>query len=150
MKELARLIMILSVFFVLVGCSNSSWDFTSPPVEGDEPAIRITDVVWYKNFFEGENIRVKGQVYNVADPKKYKVSIWIKVGSWWPKPTFDKPFTGISSNGRWSNEVVTGGHDEDADAIKVYMVKKGSAWVPGKNDAPPGDIVAEDIVYKSS
>ena len=44
--------------------------------------------------------------------------------------------------------MVTGGHDEDADAVKVYLVKRNSIWRPGSNSAPEGDIVAEDMVER--
>lgn len=148
MKLLGLLTSILFLF--IVGCNSGSWDFTVPPVEGDEPAIRITDVVWHENLLgDVHRINVKGQVFNVANSRDYKVSIWVRVSyNWWPKPTLDHPYTSISSGGFWSNQVLTGGKDQDMDAVKVYLVIKGSSWEPGQNSAPPGDIIAQDIIYR--
>ena len=140
--------LIISSLVILPGCGSGSWGVRPTPVVGDEPAIRITNVTWYENLLGNiYQIKARGMVYNVP-PGDYKVSAWIRVdGGWWPKPTFAHPYTHIGSNGRWATgNMVTGGNDEDADAVKVYLVKRSSTWRPGRDAAPAGDIVAEDMV----
>lgn len=153
MRKTVWLLIIGLYVSLLAGCGGGAWDFIPNPVEGNDPAIRITKVIWIEDPF-GRIIEIKaaGQVYNVR-PSDYKVSVWIRVWvgyyGWWPKPTWDRPYTSIGSDGKWKTaDLTAGGRDEDADAVKAYLVKRESAWRPGQNQPPPGDIVAEDIVYK--
>ena len=145
-----KLMLCLIAIVFLAGCGGGNWDVKPPPVSGTDPAIRITSVTWTKGPLGNiVSIHAQGQTYNVV-PSGYKVSIWIRVGGIkWPKPTFDNPFTGIAAAGYWkSGDLTTGGNDQDADAVTVYLVKKNTTWKPGQNEAPAGDIVAEDTVYK--
>lgn len=145
--------MLLSVIaIILSGCGGGSWVVEPPPVAGNDPAIRINAVWWQENGYNNIiSIKASGQVYNI-NPNDYKVSAWIGVGgSWWPKPTLAKPYTSIGSSGKWTTgNLVTGGRDQTAYAVKVYLVKKTSTWKPGTNSCPPGDIVAEDTVFKKT
>ena len=145
--------LLFFLFLIASGCSDltigpgGSWNITAPPVEGNGPQIRIDNVFYHENMF-GKiiKINVKGTVYNVEHPNSnYKVAIYIRVnGGWWPKPYYAERYTKISAKGGWANQVVTGGCDERADAVRVELHR----ITPGVGWNEPGEIVATDIVYK--
>jgi len=128
-KKLVLLAISNSIFFA-TGCGGGSWQFTPNPVEGDDPAIQIQGVIWQENALGNIcSIKVHGRTFNV-NPRNYRVSIFIRVdGVWWPKPLWSRPLIGINRNGYWRSEVVTGGHDEDMDAVHVFLVKRNT-WRP--------------------
>lgn len=52
----------------------------------------------------------------------YELAIWIQVDNiWWVKPFADEPLTDIV-NEEWACDITTGGHDDDATAIRIYAV----------------------------
>lgn len=148
------LLVSLMLVVLSTGCralpigQGGSWMITAPPIEeGSEPQIRITNVFAHENIFgEIVQINVKGLVYNVENPNTdYKVAIFIRVGhGWWPKPYYDERYTKISAKGGWANQVVTGGDDGHADAVRVQL----HHITPGVKWNSPGTVVAEDAVYK--
>lgn len=86
----------------------------------DNPIIEFTYVPPCGSF---ENL--EGQVSNVT-PGDYKVAVYIRVdGGWWNKPTWANPLTPIQSDGSWSCDITTGGHDQDATEIIAYLVPNG-------------------------
>ena len=43
---------------------------------------------------------VEGQAFNV-DPSAYAVALYIYIGGWWTKPTFEAPLTRLGDDGGW-------------------------------------------------
>lgn len=92
------------------------------------PSIKITSVSPY-----GSSGSVSGTVKGV-DTSAYMVAVYIYVPSgspvgWWNKPYWAHPLTKISSNGKWSCDIDTGGRD-------IYATKLAAFLVP-KNYVPP-------------
>lgn len=157
---LIELLVTSVLLFVLVpillsGCGGS-WKFEPKPVPGDEPAIRITKVKWYKTFGKIRQVYAYGRAYNV-DFDDYTACLFIHVpgayAGWWPKPTWAHPFTKLGSGGAWSNHLVTGGHDEDLDAVCAFLVRKNTyrptgAYTNLPEVNPSIGIVARDIVWR--
>ncbi|HNR32849.1 MAG TPA: hypothetical protein PKI11_18300, partial [Candidatus Hydrogenedentes bacterium] len=46
---------------------------------------------------------------------------------WWTKPYYAAPLTGIGVDGTWSCPIVTGGYDQYATGITVYLIPAGTA-----------------------
>ena len=52
--------------------------------------------------------------------------VYIRVnGGWWIKPTYAQPLTNINCDGTWSADIVTGGVDQNATDITVYLIPNG-------------------------
>ena len=79
----------------------------------------------------GSNWPKNGIVFGYAknaDPSKYKVAVYIRVGDgWWTKPLWDYPLTDIDSTGYWECPYITGGNDAEAREIVAYLVANGSS-----------------------
>jgi len=68
---------------------------------------------------------LKGNVLHVVSVD-YKVVVYIRVnGGWWIKPTYAQPLTNINCDGTWSADIVTGGVDQNATDITVYLIPNG-------------------------
>lgn len=80
---------------------------------------------------------VKGTVTNIS-PESAKIVTWILVrGDWWPKPYSDTPFTTIGPDGKFQVNITTGGVDEEATEIRVYLVTNDFSDTSNLPPAPP-------------
>jgi hypothetical protein len=156
MRRCCLLVIAFIVLSVMAGCSGSWKIDPTPPPTGDDPAIRITKVEWQKGPFGNiTSIHAYGKAYNVPFDK-YTVCLFIHVpgAGWWPKPTWAHPFTQLGSGGAFSNHLVTGGNDEDLDAVCALLVKKdtyrptGGGYYNPPEVNPARGIVASDTVWK--
>lgn len=154
MKKVCRTVLLFVLVPLLLSGCGGSWKFEPKPVPGDEPAIRITKVKWSTGMTHG-GLHAYGRAYNV-DFDDYTVCLFIHVPGWgwWPKPTWAHPYTMLGDGGVWSNHLVTGGHDEDLDAVCALLVRKntyrprgGGYFNPPEVDPSIG-IVASDIVWR--
>ena len=62
-----------------------------------------------------------------ADPAGYAAAVYINVNGWWTKPTFATPLTPIQPDGTWVTDITTGGSDQFATEIAVFLVPAGFA-----------------------
>lgn len=155
-RKCCSAVMAVLMLSAIAGCSGSWKLDPRPPVTGDDPAIRITKVKWNKSPTGSiSSIHAYGKAYNVPF-RNYTVCLFIHVpgAGWWPKPTWAHPYTKLGSGGTFSNHLVTGGHDEDMDAVCALLVKKdtyrptgGGYYQPPEVDPAEG-IVASDTVWK--
>lgn len=83
------------------------------------PTIEFTYVPPYTSFDD-----LQGKVTNVT-PADYKVAVYTYISGWWTKPTFSNPLTNISETGIWICDITTGGSDQYATKIKVYLMPNG-------------------------
>lgn len=89
-----------------------------------------------------------------ADPSQYKVEAYILVrGGWWTKPYWNTPFTPIKSDGTWECDITTGGVDEEATKVAVFVAPKGAParLAHGESSIPTAvftDAVAHDRVTR--
>lgn len=95
------------------GCGGGSG------AQAGEPQITL-DVVPALGGFEN----LQGRVLNV-EPRDYAIAVYIYVGGWWNKPYWDSPLTAINKEGEWSCDITTGGYDQNATKIAVFLVPKG-------------------------
>jgi len=118
MKASGRLASVLLVVIIagsVTGC---------PPVcyvlggSGD-PCVELTVVPAL-----GSHADLYGTVTHV-NPCLYRVAVYIYVeagGGWWNKPLLAAPLTEIANDGTWTADITTGGTDEDATKIAVFLV----------------------------
>ncbi len=67
---------------------------------------------------------IRGRV-NFYNPCDHVLVMYIKVdGIWWSKPTFAQPYIPISCTGEWSSQYATGGNDQAATEICLFLVPK--------------------------
>jgi hypothetical protein len=79
--------------------------------------IELTSVPAY-----GSYLNLKGLVHH-ADLEHLRIAVYIRVhGGWWTKPYWDAPATPISSDGSFSVDITTGGHDEEASEIAAFLI----------------------------
>jgi hypothetical protein len=84
---------------------------------GGAPAIAFTLVPAFAGV---ENL--EGRVTNV-DASRHAVAVYIFVaGSWWTKPTWNRPLTKIGTDGSWHCDITTGGVDHEATRIAAFLV----------------------------
>jgi hypothetical protein len=81
---------------------------------------------------------LKGSVVGV-NPDDYKVGVYIFVDDWWPKPTFDSPWTSIDSDGSWQCDISKTASDLKATEVMAFLVPNNeiSDW-PVNFDDPVG------------
>ncbi len=97
---------------------------------------------------------LRGMVTEGVEPAKYKIEVYVQVnGKWWSKPAFDRPFTGISSERTWSAPITTGGDDETAARMAVFLVPidKGPHLAAGLDDIPSAvfaDSISRDEIIR--
>ena len=90
------------------------------PVPSGPPQVELVSVPPI-----GSYDNLVGKVIN-ADPLKYEIAAYINVnGGWWTKPYWDTPLTPIAANGYFRCNITTGGVDEQATEIIVFLVPKG-------------------------
>ena len=99
-----------------------SGEFVDQIQEAGEPHLEITNLppIGSYDILEGTTLNI--------DPDEYNIVVYIYVpdaSGWWVKPAFDYPYTPINPNGEWSCMIVTGGIDEQATKIAVFLVPVG-------------------------
>lgn len=83
----------------------------------------------------GSFLNLQGIVSDV-DPEGMGIATFIRVqGGWWTKPSWDRPVAPISPDGSFSVMVVTGGQDELASEIAVFLVP-ADYFPPGMRGEP--------------
>jgi hypothetical protein len=103
---------IIGLVSILSGCSQ--------PPGCDKPTIRLTFVPPVGSFED-----LEGEVCGV-DPEEHAIAVYIQVeGAWWTKPTFSQPLTTISDDSTFTSKIVTGGQDQLAEKIAVFLVPAG-------------------------
>lgn len=88
-----------------------------------------------------------GRVINV-EPSSHRVATYIRVqGAWWTKPYWVTPTAPIDFDGVFRVDISTGGTDEQADLIRVYIVKASYSppLAKGEGSAPPLDSSAVTV-----
>jgi beta-glucanase (GH16 family) len=79
-------------------------------------------------------------VVSGIDPARAFVTAYVQVcGQWWgPKPSAGSPLTSLQPDGSWSLDYTTGGVDEFASRIEVYLLPPGVTppTVLGEASAP--------------
>ncbi|KFD40896.1 hypothetical protein DK28_0214180 [Peptococcaceae bacterium SCADC1_2_3] len=84
-----------------------------------KPSIEFTSIPLYGNF---ENL--KGLIKGV-NPADYKIAVYIYVDNgWWTKPYWDNPLTSINKDGSFICDITTGGLDQYATKVRVYLLPK--------------------------
>ena len=88
-----------------------------------EPLSNLTADTLYVDYIPviGSFSLIKGHVDNL-NPCDYKIATYIKVGGWWTKPTSATPTVPILCNGQWSIDYTTGGQDQLATDICLFVV----------------------------
>jgi exo-beta-1,3-glucanase (GH17 family) len=126
-----------------------NWSNREIPGGVGAPSLELTGIPAYGTF---DNL--EGQVQHVPWID-YAVVVYICVGGhWWVKPYSTSPLTPIDIDGRWVCDVTTGGVDEQATAIAVYVVPvdytppplEGEASLPAELDS---NSVARVIVSRN-
>jgi len=85
--------------------------------ETDDVVIELTSVPAY-----GSYLHLKGRIKHV-DPTQARIAAYIRVhGGWWNKPYWDAPATTVAADGIFSVDITTGGNDEQASEIAVFLV----------------------------
>lgn len=70
----------------------------------------------------GSYLHLKGVVHH-ADAEHLRIAAYIRVhGGWWTKPYWDSPATPIAADGAFSVDIATGGRDEEASDIAVFLI----------------------------
>jgi len=106
-------IFLASVSVVLV------LNYFVPVVCGAE-SVSAIGLTYVPKYGSTENLR--GRVLN-ANSKDFAVAVYIKVdGLWWTKPYWDSPITEINDDGTWVCDITTGGFDETAEEIAVFLM----------------------------
>jgi hypothetical protein len=70
----------------------------------------------------GSDTDLEGRVPTCASPAHYNVAVYIYVSGWWTKPSFASRLTTIRPDGTWTTDITTGGTDETATQIAVFLV----------------------------
>ncbi|GIW05840.1 MAG: hypothetical protein KatS3mg060_0645 [Dehalococcoidia bacterium] len=93
----------------------------------------------------GSSILLQGRVLNV-DPATVRVAVALRVsGTFWSKPSAAAPLTTPNPDGTFSTTVVTGGNDQNADLILVWIFPASfnpPALVDAPNVPPSYDLTA--------
>jgi hypothetical protein len=92
---------------------------------------------------------LRGHVTCVS-PADYFVAAYIDVSGWWTKPYWTSPLTPISLIGNWTVDITTGGVDQLATAIAVFLVPKGYSPPIMDGDAVlPADLYTSAVAYEA-
>jgi len=89
-----------------------------------DPMIELTSVPALRSY-----LPLKGVVRH-ADAEHLRIAVYIRVNGWWTKPYWDSPATPIGADGTFSVDITTGGRDEEASDIAVFLITQ--------DDHPPG------------
>lgn len=114
---------LLRALNLLLLCAVLALPLETQPVQAAKavrPRIFFTHVPKMGSF---ENL--SGRIENV-DANKYALAVYIRVGhGWWTKPYWAQPITHLASDGSWSCDITTGGIDEWANTITVFLIPRG-------------------------
>lgn len=81
------------------------------------PLIELTSVPAL-----GSYLHLTGIVHH-ADTEHVRLAVYIRVhGGWWTKPYWDSPATSVAADGAFSVDITTGGRDEEASDIAVFLI----------------------------
>lgn len=70
----------------------------------------------------GTFLHLKGIVQH-GDTEHARIAVYIRVhGGWWTKPYWDSPATSLAADGSFSVDITTGGRDEEASDIAVFLI----------------------------
>lgn len=97
------------------------WEQSEPP----PPCKPVIEIAQPKN---GE---LTGSVVGCNNPAQFVLAVFVRVnGQWWVKPTAAERVIEPASDGQWRTHIVTGGLDEQATEIRVYLLPRdrGLAW----------------------
>jgi hypothetical protein len=96
---------------------------TVAPPGASDPSIQLTSIPAF-----GSYNSLSGLVTN-APPESYQIAILIFVEGlgWYSKPYCTPLFTAINPDGTWSASITTGGVDNTATQIAVYLVPSGGS-----------------------
>jgi hypothetical protein len=90
---------------------------TQPSPDTTDPTIELTSVPAL-----GSYLHLKGVVKN-ADAPRVRVAVYIRVhGGWWNKPYWENPASAVQPDGSFSVDITTGGRDEEATDIAVFVI----------------------------
>lgn len=92
---------------------------------------------------------LEGDVLHVS-PSGLGVAAYIKVGAgWWTKPYWASPVTPIQRNGHFVVDITTGGTDNEATEIVVFLVKDGynPPLMYGNLSLLPAELYQNAITY---
>jgi len=106
--------LILTIILILllnfgVGCRE---------YDSAKPTIVITQIPPYPNV---DNKNINGEVKGIDDVSKYYIIVYIKVGNWWTKPTYDHNKI-LLNNSSFTCDITTGGNDQYASHFAVYLL----------------------------
>jgi hypothetical protein len=113
------------------------------------PSIKITSVSRH-----GTPGYASGTVGGVSTAA-YRVAVYIYVPDlgWWNKPYWAQPLTSISTNGKWTCDIDTGGRDIYATKVAAFLVPKNyePSELHGASSLPSGlyqNAVAHDEISR--
>jgi hypothetical protein len=70
----------------------------------------------------GSYLHLKGVVKH-PEPQRLRIATYIRVhGGWWTKPFWDSPATTVAPDGSFTVDITTGGRDEEASEIAVFLI----------------------------
>lgn len=96
---------------------------TSLSCDGTIPGPVAIEFTYVPPYGSGDFLEVQ---VNGVRPSAYVLATYIKVGSgWWSKPTFLDPTVPINPDGTATINIATGGSDEVATDIVVFMIPNG-------------------------
>jgi exo-beta-1,3-glucanase (GH17 family) len=127
-----------------------NWSCSAPIGGPGIPAIQLTAIPVYGNT---DGI-VRGTVSHVA-PIDFKMTAYIDVGTvvnpaWWVKPYLATPDVPINCDGSFAIDTVTGGIDDLATEIRLYLIPADyDTPAVGFVAAPPAELVANAIAIIS-
>jgi hypothetical protein len=124
MNRTLTIFVVLFSLALLEGCSNVAPSCNGSAAIGGSgvPSLSFTSVPP-----RGSSNNLQGQAEHVA-PSLFYVAVYIRVlGGWWTKPTFAQPNTTINCDGTWTTAIVTGGSDQNADAIAAFLLPQSYA-----------------------
>ena len=140
MKRKIPAVIVLIMIFILISRPSAGQRMTYnawlPLVKNNfcSPEIRFTFVPPLGSF---ENLR--GEV-NCVRPANFKVAVYLSVNNgWWTKPYWNQPLTTINSDGSWSCDITTGGVDQWATELTVFLIPNGYSppLMAGGQNLPP-------------
>jgi hypothetical protein len=86
----------------------------------------------------GSTDLLRGSVVGI-NPADYKIGVYIFVEDWWPKPTFEHPWTDINSDGSWKCDISTTIYDLNATEVMAFLVPKNEiTYWPVDFNSPVG------------
>jgi hypothetical protein len=82
-----------------------------------QPQVFFTSVPPY-----GTVAPLQGKVINLENPQNYKIAPFIKLSTWWTKPSFGTPTVSINSDGTFTANINTASSDVNAVFIAVFVI----------------------------